>query len=78
MKKNKIKVIRSAGKTIVIYSEQPAGKKATPKMGQRPILVRVLGQRSYYVMPDGSTLPVRLGRFWKFIKIIRPQSRFAI
>jgi hypothetical protein len=77
MKKH-IRVIRSENQTIVIYREPPKGKEAPPAMRQKPILVRILGRRHHYIMPDGSILPIRESAFWKFIKLIRPQARFAV
>jgi hypothetical protein len=75
--KKKIRVIRSANKTIVVYSE-PVKEKAAPEpMPQKPFLVREFGTPRYYIMPSGMHLPIRKGRFWQVLKVLYPRAQFV-
>lgn len=76
--KKQIKVIRSKGKTMVIYSDEPRERKATekPVMKQKPVPVFRDGKLDYYIMPSGKEYPVRRGMFWKVLKFIKPGAQF--
>lgn len=76
--KKKVRVIRTAKQTVVIYSEQTREKGAAPQMGQRAVPVYHNGKKIYWIMPDGRYLPVKTGFFWRVLKFIRPRSQFAV
>ena len=76
--KKKVKVIRTANKTIVIYSEPTKARDAAPVMQQKPVPVWHNGKHLYYIMPDGRYIPVREGLIWRIIKTLRPSAQFSL
>lgn len=77
--RNKVKVIRSANKTIVIYGPETkaGGTKSVPVMKQKPVLVYSMGKPAYYIMPSGRIFPIRKGRVWRTIKFFFRRAQFV-
>lgn len=78
--KKKVQVIRSANKTVVIYSEptKARGAKEEPVIRQKPVPVYHDGKFVFYIMPDGRYIPRKVGAFWKVLKFIRPNLQYVV